>query len=1035
MAEMVAKGYIKLEDNIQAKVQEISRGLDSIKNSMNGFGSNALANFGRIALGLQAINLAGREVFNLFKSGLVVNMDTESAKNGLAGILMTAYEIKDATGKKLAGGEAFKEALNVSERMMKQIKINAINTAASSKEILDATLQGTAAGATAGLKEYQTVEISTLVANIAKTQRMAEGQVGQELRALLTGKIDKSAAIGTQLGFGPGGALQKEYKAALEGGKVYDFLMDKMGTFSIAAAEQAKTLAGVWDAAQESFIIFKGEISKGLARELTRISKDMDEIFDKKLGTFNQKFMPLINSFSAVGTIIGSEISTSFDRVLDQVADFGQAVQDDATYINLVSVGLEEVKSLGSEIFGIFGDIWETTNDIGKIFIDTMNPAIDDGADGISKMATNTEILIGFVEALRVTFALIRDIITDVIGALRIIAGSGIHVVSDLATAGNTAMAKISAAFGNKEAALKYRAYNETIEKDYRKFAESLMFENNTLMKNFDKDGVAGLFTNTAEAANEGANALNKARQRQSEAMNSALDDQKQILMMAQIQDGYKGKTKVDLTPKYQRKGKGSGGSSDGNPEKVAFDEAMKRYEKLISVADKTYKRLEDIEKDKLKAMEISTNDYFDNKAKLLEEDIAVHKKAYQSELEELNKYLSKAKNAGEKQRINDRIKSVNEKMNTDDDKFLDEKEKQQIERNIALEEVKKRNNNLEIDYLNLIGKTTEAEIKKANQKYEELLKNKDNTKELNEQLEIMKQMDILQSKINGLKSNYDTITESVALSERSIQLLKDNGQIGELSYLSKIRDIRKENADMQISLIEEEIELEKQRLAVLSQSNPAGTETQNSRNKILGYQNQIKEIQNSTDPLAQRFGEIGQNAIGSFFDDLTSGTKTASQAFRDLFGSIEKDITSLVSKNLSTQLMNSLFGNASNGGSGSSGFGSFFSNLLGGSGGGSSGGAGGFFSNLFSGMFAEGGNVLPSDKPILVGERGPEIWQPSGSGRILNNGQSGKVGGGSSNVNINVHGATDANSFKQSQGQIVSGISREMARQNKRYN
>lgn len=75
-----------------------------------------------------------------------------------------------------------------------------------------------------------------------------------------------------------------------------------------------------------------------------------------------------------------------------------------------------------------------------------------------------------------------------------------------------------------------------------------------------------------------------------------------------------------------------------------------------------------------------------------------------------------------------------------------------------------------------------------------------------------------------------------------------------------------------------------------------------------------------------------------------------------------------------------------------------------------------------FGGGRASGGFVAPGQS-FLVGERGPEIFTPSASGRI------GKTGGAAVNVHITLPGVTDARSFRESETQLAAGLARVLAR------
>lgn len=78
--------------------------------------------------------------------------------------------------------------------------------------------------------------------------------------------------------------------------------------------------------------------------------------------------------------------------------------------------------------------------------------------------------------------------------------------------------------------------------------------------------------------------------------------------------------------------------------------------------------------------------------------------------------------------------------------------------------------------------------------------------------------------------------------------------------------------------------------------------------------------------------------------------------------------------------------------------------------------------SGAFGGGRADGGFVA-AGQSYLVGERGPELFTPSASGRI------GARAGGAVNVSIMLPGVTDAASFRNSETQIAASLARVIAR------
>jgi hypothetical protein len=119
-------------------------------------------------------------------------------------------------------------------------------------------------------------------------------------------------------------------------------------------------------------------------------------------------------------------------------------------------------------------------------------------------------------------------------------------------------------------------------------------------------------------------------------------------------------------------------------------------------------------------------------------------------------------------------------------------------------------------------------------------------------------------------------------------------------------------------------------------------------------------------------------------------------------------------------------------GAAGSSGTpnGGFLSGLF--SGGGSSGG--GFFSSLLGGIgslfggFLEGGGDVTPGKAYVVGERHPEFFVPKQAGQVAPSLSVGSTTHHTSIVQMHIHGVTDFDSFKRSQGQIMAGMQRQIA-------
>jgi len=126
------------------------------------------------------------------------------------------------------------------------------------------------------------------------------------------------------------------------------------------------------------------------------------------------------------------------------------------------------------------------------------------------------------------------------------------------------------------------------------------------------------------------------------------------------------------------------------------------------------------------------------------------------------------------------------------------------------------------------------------------------------------------------------------------------------------------------------------------------------------------------------------------FEDTLIQGFKTGKFEFKSLIASMLEDMARLIIRlRVIEPLVKALTGGGgSSGGSGGSGL---MGHLLNGIG------------SLFGGFFADGG-FTPGGKPIVVGERGPELFYPGRSGGYIQ--PNHQLGGGGVTVvqNINVH-------------------------------
>lgn len=425
--------------------------------------------------------------------------------------------------------------------------------------------------------------------------------------------------------------------------------------------------------------------------------------------------------------------------------------------------------------------------------------------------------------------------------------------------------------------------------------------------------------------------------------------------------------------------------------------------------------------------------DYYKQKIELSKTDFEFQKSILLQEQALVQENLGKAKTDEEKVKLKEKLASISVKLNKIDKDYLlesmelENKSYQEIFKNaVSKIELSQRFKDKEIERLQLtteltglsiadeekLKQLTEEKVALIQQEIDKLKEKKNITQE--EQLNIQeKELEIIKIRTDEQKKLADNKFKELDVSKQLNQL-----EIEKLKFNTETFGNVFENNLKMKKLKEEEIALLEKEIALLTKKeNKSASEKKDIEEK----KEKVRQLKLTTDEIAMGINKTIEDNLTNAFSSIIDGTKSVKDAFKDMANSIVDTIQKQIIDGAVKNLMSNLTGAT---GQTSGGIGGFLSGLFG-------GGSGGFdLMNFISGAFASGG-YAHQNQAYLVGERGPELFIPSNSGRVINNRQSAEMMGTSNNVVINIQ-ASDVNSFRNSEAQIAASIQKAISRGNK---
>ena len=262
------------------------------------------------------------------------NSTVEQSRIGIAALVRTFQNVDMGT--------SFQVAADIQQRL----QLAGLETTATYQELLVALQEGIGPALRENFDPKQIVEFTQGMTQAAAALSLPMDQLGQELRAILDGTIDRNARIAKAL------QITNEdiagWKAA---GTLFEELQQRLGAFAAAGEQAAMTFQGAWSNVQDAVGMALGKASEqAFSRTTALLLRFRDAIVtvDKDTGkfTFNQKIMDALAGIDAA--LARTMDSFTTEQIADALANLVKAVGSVAeVFLGLLATAARVGAALG----------------------------------------------------------------------------------------------------------------------------------------------------------------------------------------------------------------------------------------------------------------------------------------------------------------------------------------------------------------------------------------------------------------------------------------------------------------------------------------------------------------------------------------------------------------------------------------------------------------------------------------------------------------------------------------------------------------
>lgn len=263
----------------------------------------------------QGVRFAIGAVKETIADAINFNATLEDTTLGIASLLVSVGQVRDAFGRTLQPVEQLALAQVEAQRQVRLLRVEALKTSATFKGLAETFQIAVGPGLAAGLTLEEIRKLTVRVSQSAASLGLPQNQLPEEIRSLLSGTIQqRTTRIASALGI-----TNEDIRLAKEAGTLAEFLEKKFKAFSVAAEQSSFNFTVILSNLKDGFEQLIGQGSVPFFLELKDLLKDLQGV----LVSVTQSGVDINPQSAAVVAAIASGLTTAVQQARLLVKELG----------------------------------------------------------------------------------------------------------------------------------------------------------------------------------------------------------------------------------------------------------------------------------------------------------------------------------------------------------------------------------------------------------------------------------------------------------------------------------------------------------------------------------------------------------------------------------------------------------------------------------------------------------------------------------------------------------------------------------------